>query len=135
MEIRGQPTTAVQIPCCLCGTLIIPNAANQCGSCLAQQFDLKVCSIFSKIDVTIILRGASVAIPPECASISHNNFKMGPRGSFLKGIMFTFFCATGCKSDARVICISGPPRTTSRVYFMWCLTLLWADTVVFEVQL
>jgi len=41
MEIRGQPTTAVQIPCCLCGTLIIPNAANQCGSCLAQQFDLK----------------------------------------------------------------------------------------------
>lgn len=41
MEIRGQPTTAVQIPCCLCGTLIVPNAANQCGSCLAQQFDLK----------------------------------------------------------------------------------------------
>jgi len=29
------------IPCCLCGTLIYPNAANQCGACLAQQFDLK----------------------------------------------------------------------------------------------
>jgi len=28
------------IPCCLCGTIIYPNAANQCGACLAQQFDL-----------------------------------------------------------------------------------------------
>mmetsp|Transcript_29145 Transcript_29145/g.44066 ORF Transcript_29145/g.44066 Transcript_29145/m.44066 type:complete len:534 (-) Transcript_29145:130-1731(-) len=33
--------TAVKIPCCLCGTLILPNAANQCGACLAQSFDLK----------------------------------------------------------------------------------------------
>ncbi len=38
----GQPSTAIEIPCCLCGTLILPNAANQCGACLAQQFDLKV---------------------------------------------------------------------------------------------
>jgi len=29
------------IPCCICGVLIHPNAANQCGSCLASQFDLK----------------------------------------------------------------------------------------------
>ena len=42
IEITGQPKTAIQIPCCLCGTQIIPNNANQCGSCLAQQFDLKV---------------------------------------------------------------------------------------------
>lgn len=33
--------TAIQIPCCLCGTMILPNSANQCGACLAQQFDLK----------------------------------------------------------------------------------------------
>lgn len=33
--------TAAEIPCCLCGTLIVANAANQCGSCLAQEFDLK----------------------------------------------------------------------------------------------
>jgi nonsense-mediated mRNA decay protein 3 len=33
--------TAVEIPCCLCGTLIPPNAANQCTTCLAQEFDLK----------------------------------------------------------------------------------------------
>lgn len=30
-----------KIPCCLCGTMILPNAANQCPSCLAQNFDLK----------------------------------------------------------------------------------------------
>ncbi len=30
-----------KIPCCLCGTMILPNAANQCPSCLAQDFDLK----------------------------------------------------------------------------------------------
>jgi nonsense-mediated mRNA decay protein 3 len=35
------PLTAVQIPCCLCGVLTAPNAANQCASCLAQEFDLK----------------------------------------------------------------------------------------------
>ncbi|CAJ1959503.1 unnamed protein product [Cylindrotheca closterium] len=37
------PTTlqAVKIPCCLCGTMILPNNANQCGTCLAQDFDLK----------------------------------------------------------------------------------------------
>lgn len=33
--------TAVKIPCCLCATLIFPNNANQCGTCLAQGFDLK----------------------------------------------------------------------------------------------
>mmetsp|Transcript_25996 Transcript_25996/g.48446 ORF Transcript_25996/g.48446 Transcript_25996/m.48446 type:complete len:675 (-) Transcript_25996:48-2072(-) len=30
-----------KIPCCLCGTMILPNAANQCPSCLAQNFDLQ----------------------------------------------------------------------------------------------
>lgn len=34
-------TTVNKIPCCLCGTLIEPNAANQCPSCLAQNFDLQ----------------------------------------------------------------------------------------------
>eukprot|EP00568_Trieres_chinensis_P004070 CAMPEP_0183294388 /NCGR_PEP_ID=MMETSP0160_2-20130417/2754_1 /TAXON_ID=2839 ORGANISM="Odontella Sinensis, Strain Grunow 1884" /NCGR_SAMPLE_ID=MMETSP0160_2 /ASSEMBLY_ACC=CAM_ASM_000250 /LENGTH=159 /DNA_ID=CAMNT_0025455709 /DNA_START=74 /DNA_END=549 /DNA_ORIENTATION=- len=34
-------STANRIPCCLCGTMIYANAANQCGACLAQQFDLK----------------------------------------------------------------------------------------------
>lgn len=38
--VRGA-LTATQIPCCLCGTLILPNAANQCPSCLAQEFDLQ----------------------------------------------------------------------------------------------
>lgn len=33
--------TATQIPCCLCGTMIFPNAANQCSTCLAQEFDLQ----------------------------------------------------------------------------------------------
>ena len=33
--------TATQIPCCLCGTLIFANAANQCPSCLAQAFNLQ----------------------------------------------------------------------------------------------
>ena len=37
--------TAIEIPCCLCGTMIIPNGQNQCGACLAQQFDLKVSTI------------------------------------------------------------------------------------------
>jgi nonsense-mediated mRNA decay protein 3 len=32
--------TSVQIPCCVCGGLIYPNAANQCGSCLAHDVDL-----------------------------------------------------------------------------------------------
>lgn len=41
MSSGVQPTlTAVEIPCCLCGTLIAPNAANQCSTCLAQEFDL-----------------------------------------------------------------------------------------------
>ena len=40
MATAGQPSTTVQIPCCLCGTLIVPNAANQCTTCLASQFDL-----------------------------------------------------------------------------------------------
>ena len=35
-----QTLTAVEIPCCLCGVLIIPNAANQCSTCLAQECDL-----------------------------------------------------------------------------------------------
>jgi nonsense-mediated mRNA decay protein 3 len=29
-----------EIPCCLCGTRILPNAANQCGTCLASKIDL-----------------------------------------------------------------------------------------------
>ena len=33
-------TTAVKIPCCLCGTLILANAANKCGACLAAQHDI-----------------------------------------------------------------------------------------------
>lgn len=33
--------TAIKIPCCLCATLIYPNEANQCGTCLAQDYDLK----------------------------------------------------------------------------------------------
>jgi len=40
MATAGQPSTLIQIPCCLCGTLIVPNAANQCTTCLASQFDL-----------------------------------------------------------------------------------------------
>lgn len=32
---------AIEIPCCLCGTMILPNAANQCTACLAQEVDLK----------------------------------------------------------------------------------------------
>lgn len=32
---------AGQIPCCICGTLIYPNDANQCAACLAQGFDLQ----------------------------------------------------------------------------------------------
>jgi nonsense-mediated mRNA decay protein 3 len=36
-----QPLTANQIPCCLCGTMIFSNAANQCSTCLAQEIDLK----------------------------------------------------------------------------------------------
>eukprot|EP00594_Rhizosolenia_setigera_P006006 CAMPEP_0178950804 /NCGR_PEP_ID=MMETSP0789-20121207/6858_1 /TAXON_ID=3005 /ORGANISM="Rhizosolenia setigera, Strain CCMP 1694" /LENGTH=609 /DNA_ID=CAMNT_0020631575 /DNA_START=65 /DNA_END=1894 /DNA_ORIENTATION=- len=34
-------SNAVKILCCLCGVEIFPNAANQCASCLANQFDLK----------------------------------------------------------------------------------------------
>lgn len=41
MNGTGQPSTAIEIPCCLCGTMILPNGQNQCGACLAQQFDLK----------------------------------------------------------------------------------------------
>ena len=32
---------ATKIPCCLCGQMILPNEANQCTTCLAQQFDLR----------------------------------------------------------------------------------------------
>jgi nonsense-mediated mRNA decay protein 3 len=35
-----QLTRRTTIPCCLCGTIIYPNAANQCEACLAQKFDL-----------------------------------------------------------------------------------------------
>lgn len=35
-----QSLTTVEIPCCLCGVLIAPNAANQCMTCLAQDCDL-----------------------------------------------------------------------------------------------
>ena len=41
-KTSGSSMTAIEIPCCLCGTMILPNSANQCGACLAQQFDLKV---------------------------------------------------------------------------------------------
>lgn len=33
--------TAGQIPCCLCGVMILPNAANQCSTCLAQSINLE----------------------------------------------------------------------------------------------
>ena len=33
--------TAAQIPCCICGTMIYPNAANQCTTCLSQDFNLQ----------------------------------------------------------------------------------------------
>ena len=33
--------TAAELPCCLCGTKIIANAANQCSTCLAQQINLQ----------------------------------------------------------------------------------------------
>jgi len=39
--ITGIARTAVEIPCCLCGTMIYPNAANQCSTCLAQEFNLQ----------------------------------------------------------------------------------------------
>jgi len=32
---------AVEIPCCLCGTMILPNAANQCRTCLSQEVDVR----------------------------------------------------------------------------------------------
>ena len=37
----AEKLTAIEIPCCLCGTMILPNAANQCSTCLAQDFDLQ----------------------------------------------------------------------------------------------
>ena len=40
ITMQHQQLTANEIPCCLCGTLILPNAANQCSTCLAQNFDL-----------------------------------------------------------------------------------------------
>ena len=41
MPLTAAPVlTSVQIPCCLCGTMILPNAANQCPTCLAQEFNL-----------------------------------------------------------------------------------------------
>jgi len=44
-----------KIPCCLCGTLILPNAANQCASCLAQNFDLKSMIQGNKVGDPIIV--------------------------------------------------------------------------------
>ena len=38
---RRRTATAAQIPCCVCGTSILPNAANQCPSCLAQGLQLQ----------------------------------------------------------------------------------------------
>jgi nonsense-mediated mRNA decay protein 3 len=32
---------ATEIPCCLCGTMILPNAVNQCSTCLSQEVDLR----------------------------------------------------------------------------------------------
>lgn len=40
-EMVPSTRTAIEIPCCLCGTMILPNNANQCSACLAQEFDLK----------------------------------------------------------------------------------------------
>ena len=44
-----------KIPCCLCGTMILPNAANQCPSCLAQNFDLKSMVQGNKVGDPIIV--------------------------------------------------------------------------------
>jgi len=44
-----------KIPCCLCGTMILPNAANQCPSCLAQDFDLKSLVQGNKVGDPIIV--------------------------------------------------------------------------------
>jgi nonsense-mediated mRNA decay protein 3 len=41
MSTSTSAMTAVHIPCCLCGVPILPNSANQCNACLAQEFDLK----------------------------------------------------------------------------------------------
>lgn len=44
-----------KIPCCLCGTMILPNNANQCPSCLAQNFDLKSMVQGNKVGDPIIV--------------------------------------------------------------------------------
>lgn len=44
-----------KIPCCLCGAMILPNAANQCPSCLAQNFDLKSMVQGNKVGDPIIV--------------------------------------------------------------------------------
>jgi len=44
-----------KIPCCLCGTMILPNNANQCPSCLAQNFDLKSMIQGNKVGDPIII--------------------------------------------------------------------------------
>jgi len=44
-----------KIPCCLCGTMIVPNNANQCPSCLAQNFDLKSMVQGNKVGDPIIV--------------------------------------------------------------------------------
>ena len=46
MDISIQPNLnqtgiTAKIPCCLCGSLTIPNSAYQCAPCLASQFDLQ----------------------------------------------------------------------------------------------
>ncbi len=43
--------SSAKIPCCLCGMMILPNAAAQCSSCLASQFDL-----------TALLNGSDVQV-------------------------------------------------------------------------
>ena len=40
--LHSNGMSSPMIPCCLCGTMIYANACNQCSTCLAQQFDLKV---------------------------------------------------------------------------------------------
>lgn len=32
--------TQAAIPCCLCGTVIMPNAANMCANCIRSQVDI-----------------------------------------------------------------------------------------------
>ena len=46
------------IPCCLCGAMIFANNCNQCSTCLAQQFDLRVSDkniVFQRLLTLVLL--------------------------------------------------------------------------------